>query len=425
MLRVWPLLIVTILAACAAKQDSSELVQVRGFWGHLDDIEETTPSHMLLSQVAPGSTYTICLAKYMVDRFPGIQSEIEASVNIWGHYINRKIPLTVEVKNISPPVRGETSESLRDRLYRECGKSYDLVVSTAFLQGNTVGQTSSSYSYSGVDSQNRQKLKSFKRVLVLRESRASDAQQVDWVTLQQYMQKSFSSDEIIELMKNRNTTSYLTGDDQLLTLRTLVHEFGHVWGLCDQYALTGSRQTNCDPENSLINERNHILLVQDSTMYSSRSVSQLYLLNDDIDGIRKLGERDSFNIGWDTPDNYNALEPKPIVRRPIEFVDFRNPVQTDGELKFDFSLVTTSPFRYTFSLRRAGSENWVSFSTRESSGGVDWVRMEYTLRKSSGLNADKLKLTLGLLSKPGTVSETKEYSWDVPANPSTEEAVSE
>ena len=418
---LWPVFVLLfsliLVQSCGDGKDSGELVHIKGYWGHLDEVEDSTPSHLFLAHVKPNETYTVCLAQYMVDRYPGIKNEIEASIDLWGHYIGRKFPITIDVKNIRPPRRNENPSAQRERFYQQCGKHYDLVVATSYLGGSTAGQTSSSMSYLGLDSQNRKRVQTFQRSLVLKESDAGDEKKINWITLERYLGKELSSAELLELMKKREVTAYLTGADDLLTLRTIIHEIGHVWGLCDQYVLGGPEKTNCDPEHSLINASNHIILVDDAIMSNSKKIAPTFLLDDDIEGIRKLAERDFFNHGWPTLNQYSDIEVPQTSKKLFEFASLNSTEQSTDKLILNLSLVTTVPVRFTFSLNDANNgDRWVRFGARESNQGLNWMPMVYTLNKPTNLSVAKVKLNLDLLAPNGDVLESKEFIWEVSNN---------
>ncbi len=74
----------------------------------------------------------------------------------------------------------------------------------------------------------------------------------------------------------------------------MVHEFGHVWGLCDQY----EQSNNCDPKFASLDKENHLILDNSSMMSSVKATFNAYLTDDDITGIRQLAQRKGFNADY-------------------------------------------------------------------------------------------------------------------------------
>lgn len=78
---------------------------------------------------------------------------------------------------------------------------------------------------------------------------------------------------------------------------TILHEIGHLWGLCDQYWLetlpgnegAGTHVTNCDIKHSSLDENGNIKIEHNSIMGGG---SNDHLTNDDITSITKLSSRD-------------------------------------------------------------------------------------------------------------------------------------
>ena len=106
-------------------------------------------------------------------------------------------------------------------------------------------------------------------------------------------------------MKSRKTTLIPQKAGNYNSVTTLTHEFGHVWGLCDMYALK-SGGTNCDPDHSTVDHDHKVVLVDESIMSHAKGVDDLFLSDDDISGIKKLDRRvDLDQIEW------TQLDPAP------------------------------------------------------------------------------------------------------------------
>ena len=145
-------------------------------------------------------------------------------------------------------------------------------------------------------------IKNQKRVLILKQYTDNKS---DFVSLETLTGIKRSQNQILELMKNRKTTLIPKAFGQYNSITTLTHEFGHVWGLCDMYALKGGK-TNCDPDHSTVDHDHRVVLVDESIMSKAKGIDDLFLSDDDISGIKKLDRRvDLDQIEW------SQLEPAP------------------------------------------------------------------------------------------------------------------
>src|SRR5262249_1064962 len=146
---------------------------------------------------------------------------------------------------------------------------------------------------------------------------------------------------------DRATVEFETGG-HMLTLPVLTHEFGHVWGLCDQY----EGPTNCDPEHSTSHK------VLDSTMGAAGAREKIFLTDDDIDGIRALAARHGFNDNW--PNTTAALKaaPKPTQLKEIELFRIESAAPQDSKLLVRYGLVTNRGGEYHFEVRERGTAKW-------------------------------------------------------------------
>jgi hypothetical protein len=135
----------------------------------------------------------------------------------------------------------------------------------------------------------------------------------------------------------------------------LLHEIGHVWGLCDLY---DSAQL-CDPRHA----GDPRLGAGDYAAMGPVFVrQQLYLANDDVYGIRALALRPGFDAGWKVPRRQlEAALPAPPLP-PVEIFSVRVAKREAKRLLLAATIVTNRPARYSIELRSGGSR-WRSAGT--------------------------------------------------------------
>lgn len=389
-----------------------------GHWGHLAGLSDTLPSKMYLSHVKKDESYKICIAKYMVKKYPGIESEIKAAINIWGHYISRVIK--VEFARTDLPVADEYSDEnkVMEDYYSRCPKDIHLVVGQSHFTDDAVGKTLHTFSY--FRRPGRKEVSSYKRALFLRESvTAEEAQKEDeakdytpklvWKSLAQIMGKELTDTEILELMKKRGEKLYLTGNHELLTFKTIVHEFGHIWGLCDQYAL-GGKETNCDGKFATINKEGHIILHDEAMMSKSSWVAKLFLEDDDIEGIRKLAERKEFTHDWPAAPVFRATEViKPVAGKPIALARIKSVTFEDLTVELNMSMVTNvAPLTITARIFDKNSGSWLEFGEVSHSKAVTLRSYVLELNVDRYIIPEKVKLTLAYEEKTPSVAASPE-----------------
>ena len=80
--------------------------------------------------------------------------------------------------------------------------------------------------------------------------------------------------------------------DQNYHNRTIAHEIGHFWGLCDQKLWNGKPSPLCDPNNQSLNI--------DTKSMMSYSTTVRHLVEDDKEGMRALAKRKDIpaNAAW-------------------------------------------------------------------------------------------------------------------------------
>lgn len=382
------IIVIGTFSYCRTRSSDSELQ-----WGHLADQDLIPASPAYLINKTTTGRFKVCLAKYMMDSFPGIQTEIQSAVNIWAFYLGRTIPVDITIKDLPRANTEDTALTLADKYYELCGSGFDTVVGLSPLSGNIVGQTS----FNGqilVDSSGTRTLVSFKRHLFLRDYSLTPNPDPDsfsgWETYQTRTGKTFTGDQLLKLMTGRDQLSFST-KNKLLTLTTITHEIGHIWGLCDQY----ESSSNCDPVHSSSHK------VLDSLMGSAVYREKIYLTDDDIEGIRALAARAGFLHDWQNKNGGLTAVPKPIVSKAVENFEPLSYVQNGNNLVISMSLVTTVPSKIMFEIKSKNSNLWQQGSMQESPArGFDWPHLTSTLTLPSG-DHPKYDVRVNLFIKNG------------------------
>jgi len=378
--------------ACSRNGNQSDLKIVRGFWGHLSSIEDVAPSSLFLVHVAPEQVYKICISRDFLNKYSGVEQEVEASIDIWAHYIGREIKTRTDIVDLPSPKNNETPDQLLEDYISKCPAGTDLVVAESYFNDAATGKTVSNYSYRHQDNQGRNIVESFKQALFLKKSHegASSSDQVIWRTLASIKGQKLSRTEIFELLKARGEKVFLTGTSELLTLRTIMHEIGHVWGLCDQYALAGNR-TNCDANFATLDSRGHILLNKSSTMSSQGWVSPLYLSDDDITGIQKLAKRPGFQATWGEP-NLSQIDVPTTSSKAIEFSQILSVQKDESTIVVRMAVLAAPGLKMQASIHDKNSDRWINYSGSTRTALTDTRNFDYSLRYSGSTDPDKVSI---------------------------------
>jgi hypothetical protein len=273
--------------SCGPQEDATSDLH----WGHLDKFDSKHPFFLINKK--PGEVYRVCMARYMRDEIPGIEEELKAAVNIWGAYLGRSIPMVIEVKDLPRPTGTKVPATQGQEYYTACNEGkiqpmyWDLVVGLSPLSGSTVGLTGYWYSM-----KSNAVVSDYRRYLFLRDFKTApelgDVKR--WMSLEEVNQKPTVSPNILNTMLTRSTTKYAkTGS--LIAFQVLVHEIGHVWGLCDQVT---SGVDNCSSDNLWKSPHPD----SNSIMAAASNVVKMYLTDDDITGIRKMATRTNYSSTW-------------------------------------------------------------------------------------------------------------------------------
>jgi len=327
-----------------------------GYWGHLNLVRETTQSKLFLSHLKNGETYRICAPKYLFDEMRGLESEIHAAVNIWGHYIGREIPVEIIQTDLPRPEKNLNEFELMNQYYSLCPKDIHLVLGKSYFRDSAIGKTTPQYSYR-IKNDKREVL-DFKRALFLKEEEQNKPK---WKTLAEEWDRDLSKEDLLDLMIQRSNLLYLTNENEYLTLHVLTHEFGHIWGLCDQYEL-GGNLSNCDPKHSTIDDKGHIILNPDSTMNKASWIYNLFLTDDDIKGIQKLALRDDVNKTELTEEDLKKIPlPISIEEKEITLAKVQNITSKKDKIELLLSLVIKKDqSKVSLKIYDKKSEKWIN-----------------------------------------------------------------
>ncbi|MDQ3232656.1 MAG: hypothetical protein M3Q07_12625 [Pseudobdellovibrionaceae bacterium] len=342
-------------------------------WGHLKDQSLHPDAPQYLINKKPGETYKVCVPQYMVNELPGVESEIKAAINIWAAYLGRTIEVETQVMNLPRAGATDTTQTLQTKYYSTCGDDFDVVVGFAPLKGTTVAQTGSSWrGYSA------QKITSFKRHLFLRDYKITpDAWGTNrWISLQALNKQTLDSSQILSQMQGRGDME-VSPTAASIALPVLVHEFGHVWGLCDQY----EGPTNCDPSFKSTHPD------MGSIMAAASNIAKLYLTDDDITGIRALAKRPGFNSSWPGTDDDIIKVPAPITRHDVEIFKLKSVEKVGTQFTLHFGLVTTKGGELRFEYRPKGTATWQKISTYFPSEG-GFMIPDYSIRQTLTAGTD-------------------------------------
>jgi hypothetical protein len=371
-LKISALLLSLGIAPVACNQDPEDETSDLS-WGHLQDQGLNPNAPQYLINIKPGEVYKVCVPRYMVSDLPGVEAEIKAAINIWAKYLGRYIEVETHVRDLPRPTATDTTNSLQTNYYNLCGADFDVVMGFAPLKGSTVGQTGSHWrGYSA------QKITSFTRYLFLRDYKtAPDVWGTKrWISFQDLKQRSADAEEILDELQVRGNME-VAPNGTSIALPVLVHEFGHVWGMCDQY----EGPSNCDPNFKSPHPDTK------SMMGAATNVARLYLTDDDITGIRALARRPGFSAGWTGTESEMNEKPAPVKQEEVEYLQLKA-VQKEGrQYTMTFGVMSSRGGELRFEYRLKGSTAWQRFPTYFPSDDAFHIP-EYSFRQSVPTDGD-------------------------------------
>lgn len=379
-------------AGCASENESGpDVGESQGAWGHLA-LDPASPQFLVNKR--PGQTWRGCVPRYMTTTLPGIEAEIEAAVNVWASYLDRHIDVQLEVKDLPRATAGQSPYDLSAAYHAACGDGFDAVFGLADLEGATMGVTSGKGT---VDADGH--WASFQRFVFLRDFAIApddvDGASSTWASYATNTGSSLGADALLAKMRERSATRYVEGGRRT-TLPVVVHEIGHVWGLCDQY----EGATNCDPQNST----SHI--VTESIMGPSTLRERMFLTDDDVAGIRALARRPGFDARWPAPPTTPAA---PVATPPVELFRLDRVARTNGQVVLDMGIVTNAPVRLEIAYRRAGGSEWNAFTPMDYDGRTDAPLLGMTLPVDAVTAAGRVEVraSLSVRSADGALAPVK------------------
>lgn len=348
--RTLPVALALLVGAVACGEAPSDVPVGQGEyrWGLLDDDSLVPDAPQYLINKARGATYRVCLPRYMSAALPGIESEIFASINLWATYLGRSLNVEIVAKDLPRSRADQSVDELAAVYHSVCGADFDVVMGFAKIEGAAVGLTGSSFEFFPQPDGTR-RITAFSRYLFLRDydivpTVDQEGVREQWTSLAAQDGVSTSGPDLLVRMTARASTRYAVAGTYLV-LPVLTHEYGHVWGLCDQYE--GS--TNCDPVSSTTHR------VEASIMGARGATQRLYLTDDDIQGVRALGRKAGFAHDWGPP---RADAPATIALKPVELARIENIHREGNALVVKYGVVTAGPARYAFALQEVGGREF-------------------------------------------------------------------
>ena len=281
--------ILFLVSACNqnAIETGHEHQLVESKYGHLNTLNKSYLKNTFLIHHDPKESYDICLSTKTARNFPGIEEELVASINIWGHYIGRNIQVNFVHRDLPLPDTNWTGPDKHNRFKEICPKGVELIVAEDREKSGSIAYThqQANPKWNG----NEWIADKFSRVLMLRTVKASGERNNKFFSLQELTGEHHSAEKILKILKQRNTKIFSPHYKRIPLITTLMHEVGHIWGLCDMYHVTSG--SNCDPDHSSHRGAPGVHIEKESIMYSASNISPFFLRDDDLNGIKTLDDR--------------------------------------------------------------------------------------------------------------------------------------
>lgn len=270
-------ILLMLLGACSGQNESAENRLIAGNWGELTELDQLLPSRAYLIDLKENDHYKVCYQASLAARWPQFEAELETALAHWGRYIGASLVVETrdEVFPSLPKKNMNANEALAFYQEKACPEA-DLIVAEFDLDG-PLAQVMQSYSY--IEVKGKRQIKKLTKGLLIQK----EGQDFNWITLSEAMGPD-AIDSIHDILLSREHHYIRREDRDHLLITTLIHEAGHIWGLCDQYELAGGK-TNCHDHYSTKE------LNDDSIMAKEPLFIPVFLRNDDIEGIEHLARR--------------------------------------------------------------------------------------------------------------------------------------
>jgi len=195
-------------------------------------------------------------------------------------------------------------------------------------------------------------------------------------------------------MKKRETVLYMTNPGELLTFKTIVHEFGHVWGMCDMYDLGGGN-SNCDPKFATVNAQGHIMLDDEAIMARSSWEAKVYITDDDIEGIRKLASRPHFAADYGTITDFSSITVPLITSsdKHIPVAIVRSAERKGQEVALKMSVVSHGPISIKVRLFDKTYQSWLEFGDTVYEHAISYKSYTLNLNLGRAYDLEKAEVT--------------------------------
>ncbi|MGK5081783.1 hypothetical protein WDW37_00635 [Bdellovibrionota bacterium FG-1] len=322
-------------------------------FGPLEEIQNLTPSRAFLLHLKAGDSYTICIPDYLQHDLPGLDQELAASINLWGYYIGRNVPIRFVTAHSLPGGAQESFEAVINRHHKACGKDVDLAVAYAnFEESDYIhSETDLLYYWSPVKGTVQKKPDHIRRGLLLRRPKKDDGFQ--WQSFSKGQNPAPSAEQILEMLKKRNLQFYHPEfRKHASSLRIMLHETGHMWGLCDMYNTDDKEGTNCDPTFTETDKSGTIFFANDTIMSLSGALQTHYLTDNDIAGIQALAKRSTVQPPL-SEAQLKAIFVQPIEHRAIELLKIKSLESIGGhQIQLQYALFTNTPYHISVELFR-------------------------------------------------------------------------
>jgi hypothetical protein len=265
-----------------------------------------------------------------------------------------------------------------------------------------VGVTWFSYSYLTKEDDQRE-IVSFQRNLFVQTpnpTSLSGSKNLRFRSLESAYARKWSSEDILTMLKSRSEHYYSIGGGETLLLPVLIHEFGHVWGMCDQY----EGPANCDTKFS----SGHLEMTSQMAGVGQRQM--LYLSDDDILGVRQFLQRPGFAQNW-IPHSGLKEKPVAIPTPDIEYSQIHRAYRSSQSLVvIQYGIVSNVAVKYSFSLFDQVSSSWIDLSQSFELAAKDFGQVSRLLNVTvpSGVNVTivRMKIHGPGASPTGSTTET-------------------